>query len=68
MGAFVSKASNVRMDVQEAISKLGNPDVYADVKYDQNVHVFIYNCLPEDLSDKYLALFELVDVGSSFNG
>ncbi|MBQ6523383.1 MAG: hypothetical protein IJI12_01845 [Atopobiaceae bacterium] len=66
-GVYVGKADNVNAGIQEAISRLGNPDVYADVKYGQNVHVFIYNCLPQDLTDKYLALFEVVDAGSSYN-
>jgi hypothetical protein len=58
-GIFVGKASNVADGVRAAISRGGDPDVYADVKYRQNVHVYVYNCMPEQLDERYLALVQV---------
>lgn len=52
-GLYVGKADNASEGVALAISRDGDPDVYADVKYNQNVHVYVYNCLPEDLEEQY---------------
>lgn len=49
IGLYIGRADNVWEGVQKAISREGDPDVYADVKYRQNVHVYVYNCLPEEL-------------------
>ena len=56
LGIYVGKAENASSGVEAAISREGDPDVYADVKYKQNVHVFVYNCLPEDLEQQYAGL------------
>lgn len=58
-GIFVGKASNVADGVRATISRGGDPDVYADVKYRQNVHVYVYNCMPEQLDERYLALVQV---------
>ena len=46
---YIGRAGNVSAGVEKAIGREGDPDVYADVKYKQNVHVYVYNCLPEEL-------------------
>ena len=46
---FYDRADNVAEGVNKAISREGDADVYADVKYKQNVQLYIYNCLPEEL-------------------
>ena len=55
---YVGKAENASDGVNLAISRDGDPDVYADVKYNQNVHIYVYNCLPEDLEEQYASLVE----------
>ena len=55
---FIGKADNAAQGVDLAISREGDPDVYADVKYKQNVHIFVYNCLPEELEGQYASLVE----------
>ena len=60
---FVGKADNTSDGVNLAISRDGDPDVYADVKYNQNVHIYVYNCLPDDLEEQYSSLQEtFIDV------
>lgn len=66
-GIYVGKADRVGKGVELAISKHGNPDVYADVKYRQNVHVFIYNCMPEVLDERYDALIQALEADKSYN-
>ena len=55
-GIFVGESKNAYKGVLAALSRAGDPDVYADVKFKQNVHVYVYNCLPEDLDGRYLSL------------
>lgn len=58
-GIFVGKATNVAAGVSKAISRNGDPDVYADVKYKQNVHVYVYNCVDERVDERYAALLQV---------
>ena len=58
INVFIGKADNAAQGVDLAISRDGDPDVYADVKYKQNVHIFVYNCLPEELEQQYASLVE----------
>ena len=53
LGIYLGKADNVAAGVPRAISRDGDPDVYADVKYKQNVRVFVYYCMPEDIEANY---------------
>ena len=50
---FYDRADNVAEGVNKALSREGDADVYADVKYKQNVQIYIYNCLPEELDSLY---------------
>ena len=66
-GIFVGRALNAAEGVEVAISKVGNPDVYADVKFKQNVHVYVYNCLPEQLDGRYESLLQTFAGDESYN-
>lgn len=55
-GIYVGKAGDVATGLPRAISRDGDPDVYADVKYKQNVRVFVYYCMPEDVEQNYQSL------------
>lgn len=55
-GIFVGKADDTSVGVLTAISRDGDPDVYADVKFKQNVHAFVFNCRAEDLEERYFSL------------
>ena len=67
LGIYVGKTENIAEGVAKTISREGNPDVYADVKFKQNVRVYIYNCLPEDLDERYFGLYQTFEAGSSYN-
>ena len=66
-GIYVGCAENVAEGLNQAISKEGNADVYADVKFKQNVHAYIYNCLPEDLEERYVSLTQTFADDRSYN-
>lgn len=66
-GVYVGRADNIDEGLNLAISKDGNADVYADVKYKQNVHAYIYNCLPEDLEERYFSLSQTFAGEGSYN-
>lgn len=57
--AYVGKGAVLGEAIEHASSRGGDPDVYADVKYKQNVHVYSYACAPTELEDKYNALCAL---------
>lgn len=67
VGVFVGRGTDVGQGILRDISRKGNPDVYADVKYRQNVHVYIYNCQPEELESKYESLCAVLQVQESYN-
>ena len=56
IGLYIGKADHAAEGVDKAMSREGDPDVYADVKYRQNVRVFVYNCMPEELDSLYESL------------
>lgn len=66
-GVYVGRADNTAEGLKLAISKDGNADVYADVKYKQNVHVYIFNCLPENLDERYISLTQTFAGERSYN-
>lgn len=66
-GIFVGRALNAAEGVEAAISRVGNPDVYADVKFKQNVRVYVYNCLPEQLDGRYESLLQTFAGDESYN-
>lgn len=61
VGIYVGRANNCLEGVLEAASCAGDPDVYADVKYRQNVHAFIYYCKDAEVEANYAALCQIFD-------
>ena len=66
-GVYVGKAECVGDGLARAISRGGNPDVYADIKFKQNVQVYIFGCIPEELDDTCDALIEVLGAADSYN-
>lgn len=66
-GIYVGKAENVGDGLATAISRAGNPDVYADIKYRQNVLVFIFNCDASELRYRSKVLIEVLGADKSYN-
>lgn len=49
----------IAQGIVAAVSRHGNPDVYADLKFHQNMQVFAFNCLPELIADQHYALIRV---------
>ena len=47
--ACVGKHENVAQGVREAVSRTGDPDLYADVKYEQDVRAYVFICAPDNM-------------------
>ena len=67
IGVYVGHDENVAEGFRLAISKEGNPDVYADVKYKQNVHAFFFFCDAEQLEESYFHLAQAFSGEESYN-
>ncbi len=66
-GVFVDKAEVVGDGIATAISRAGNPDVYADIKYGQNVVIYVFNCPADELRYRCEALTEVLGAKNSYN-
>lgn len=66
-GVFVDKAEIVGDGIAQAISRAGNPDVYADVKFNQNVVIYVFNYPADELRYRCQALMEVLGAKSSYN-
>ena len=67
LGVYVGSGENVGKAIDLACSRFGNADVYADIKYDQNVHLYVYPCTAEELEVKEAALAGLLQAELSYN-
>lgn len=68
IGLYIGKAESAAEGVDRAISREGDPDVYADVKYRQNVHAYVYNCMPEELDGLFENLSNIFSDAQSAAG
>lgn len=66
-GVYVGKADVVGDGIADAISRAGNPDVYADVKYGQNVVIYAFSCPQEEVNYRCKALMEVLGAKESYN-
>lgn len=66
-GVYVEAAESVGEAVVRACSRAGNPDVYADVKYGQNVHLYIFSCGATVLEEKKRAIMAVLQAEDSYN-
>lgn len=66
-GVYVGAGVDVGKAIDLACSRAGNPDVYADVKYEQNVHLYVYPCAADELDAKRSALVDLLQAEQSYN-
>ena len=64
---YVGQASCVGEGILECCSRQGCADVYADVKYKQNVQIFIFNCDEDELDDVQQELIEALGADESYN-
>ena len=66
-GIYVGKDACVGEGIARTIAPTGNADVYADIKYKQNVWVYVFTCPTDKLDEKYDALVQLFAAGESYN-
>ena len=66
-GIYVGKDACVGEGIARTILPTGNSDVYADLKYKQNVWVYVFSCVPDKLDEKYEALVQLLEARESYN-
>ena len=67
VGVYVGSGLNAGEAIEQACSRAGNVDVYADVKFNQNVTVYLYSCTAEDLDRKQEAIIALLEAEESYN-
>ena len=66
-GVYVGKAEVIGDGIAWAISRAGCPDVYADIKYKQNVVIYVFTCTDEELEYRHQALVETFGALNSYN-
>ena len=64
---YVGASDDMWSAVEGELAGYGNPDVYADAKYDAGVHVLMYPCAPEDLAQLRASLVVALDADASYN-
>ena len=66
-GVYVGKDEVVGDGIAWAISRAGCPDIYADIKYKQNVVIYIFSCPADELKYRQNALIEVLGALDSYN-
>ncbi|MDO5120300.1 MAG: hypothetical protein Q4G41_06495 [Coriobacteriales bacterium] len=66
-GVYVANAETVGEGIALAISRAGCPDVYADIKYKQNVVIYVFNCAANEMKYRTNALIEAMGAIESYN-
>lgn len=64
---FVGASSNMGAAIRADFVGLGDPDVYADVKYKQDVRVLVFPCAEENLERLCQSLIVALDADMSYN-
>lgn len=52
LGIYVGSSEHMSEDIVSTPTRLGDPDVYADYKYHQNVMLFVFPCELKDLDER----------------
>jgi len=64
---FVSGSPNIGFDVYHHLRGLGNPDVYADIKFEEHMKILIFPCDTEQLSEKIISCIDILHSAESYN-
>ena len=59
LGIYVGKGNPLGKAIEYSCSRDGDPDVYADVKYKQNVQIYFYPCNESEVEEQFKALYDL---------
>lgn len=68
LGIYVGSSAHMSEDIVSTPTRLGDPDVYADYKYHQNVMLFVFPCELKDLDERRELLLRSFEGSRLYNG
>ncbi len=68
LGIYVGSSEHMSEDIVFTPTRLGDPDVYADYKYHQNVMLFVFPCELKDLDERRELLLRSFEGSRLYNG
>lgn len=68
LGIYVGSSDHMSRDIVSVPTRLGDPDVYADYKYRQNILLFVYPCELKGVDDRCELLLRSFDGKRLYNG
>lgn len=68
LGIYVGSSERMSDDIVSTPTRFGDPDVYADYKYHQNVMLFVFPCELKDLDERRDLLLRSFDGSRLYNG
>ena len=68
LGIYVGSSEHMSEDIVSTPTRLGDPDVYADYKYHQNVMLFVFPCELKDLDERRELLLRSFEGIRLYNG
>lgn len=68
LGIYVGSSEHMSDGIASTPTRLGDPDVYADYKYHQNVMLFVFPCELKDLDERRELLLRSFEGSRLYNG
>lgn len=68
LGIYVGSSERMSDDIVSTPTRFGDPDIYADYKYHQNVMLFVFPCELKDLDERRDLLLRSFDGSRLYNG
>lgn len=68
LGIYVGSSEHMSEDIVSTPTRLGDPDVYADYKYHQNVMLFVFPCELKGLDERRELLLRSFEGSRLYNG
>lgn len=68
LGIYVGSSEHMSDGIVSIPTRLGDPDVYADCKYHQNVMLFVFPCELKDLDERRELLLRSFEGSRLYNG
>ena len=68
LGIYVGSSEHMSDGIVSTPTRLGDPDVYADYKYHQNVMLFVFPCELKDLDERRELLLRSFEGSRLYNG
>lgn len=68
LGIYVGSSAHMSEDIVSTPTRLGDPDVYTDYKYHQNVMLFVFPCELKDLDERRELLLRSFEGSRLYNG